>query len=159
MEHSPWAANRFSASQEIPRILWNPKMHYRIHNSPPTVPILRQLDPVQNSTSHFLKIHLNVILPSTPGSPKWSLFLMFPNQNPVYASPLPHTRYMPRPSHSSQFYHPNNIRWGYKSLSSSLCSFRHSPVTSSLLGPNILLTTLFLLNRQSVQYCWLSLSR
>jgi hypothetical protein len=28
-------------------------------------------------------------------------------------------------------------------LSSSLCSFLHSPVTSSLLGPNILLNTLF----------------
>ena len=31
----------------------------------------------------------------------------------------------------------------YRSLSSSLCSFLHSPVTSSLLGPNILLSTLF----------------
>jgi hypothetical protein len=32
-------------------------------------------------------------------------------QYPVYASPLPHTRYIPRPSHSSRFYHPNNIEW------------------------------------------------
>jgi len=31
----------------------------------------------------------------------------------------------------------------YRSLSSSLCSFLHSPVTSSLLAPNILLNTLF----------------
>jgi hypothetical protein len=31
----------------------------------------------------------------------------------------------------------------YKSLSSSLCSLLHSPVASSLLGPNILLSTLF----------------
>jgi hypothetical protein len=31
----------------------------------------------------------------------------------------------------------------YRSLSSSLCSLLYSPVTSSLLGPNILLSTLF----------------
>ena len=31
----------------------------------------------------------------------------------------------------------------YRSLSSSLCSFLHSPVTSSLLGPNIPLSTVF----------------
>jgi hypothetical protein len=60
-------------------------------------------------TSQFLKIHLNIILLSTPGSPKWSLTLRFPYQNPVHASPLPHTRYMHRPSHSSLFHNPNNI--------------------------------------------------
>src|SRR5215813_1644980 len=31
----------------------------------------------------------------------------------------------------------------YRSLSSSLCNFLHFPVTSSLLGPNTLLNTLF----------------
>ena len=86
-----------------------------------------------------MNIHL-IILPSTPGTPKWSLSLMFPHQNTVDASPLPHTHYMPRSSHSSRFYHPNNIGWA---LSSSFFSFLRSLVTSSLLGPNILLITLF----------------
>ena len=63
-------ANRFWASQEIPLILWNPKIHYRIHKCPPSVSIVSQLDPVhtEHPTSwryiFILSIHLRLGLPS-----------------------------------------------------------------------------------------------
>ena len=72
MEQSPsWEANRFSASEEIPRILWNPKAHYRIHKCPPPVPILSQLDlqslpqyPTSWKSLLILSSHLRLDLPS-----------------------------------------------------------------------------------------------
>jgi hypothetical protein len=76
------------------------------------VSILSQLNPIHIPTSHFLKIHLIIILPSTYGSPQWSLSLRFPHQNPVHACFLPHPRYIPRPYHSFRFYHQHNSGWG-----------------------------------------------
>ena len=59
MEQSPsWEANQSSASQEIPCILWNLKVRYRIHNCLPPVPILSQIGPVHTRTSHFLFSHI-----------------------------------------------------------------------------------------------------
>ena len=139
MQQTPsWKANRFAASQEIPHILWNPKVHYRIHKCPPLVPILRHLHPLHTPTSHILKIHLNVIFPSAP----WS-FLSFHHQNLAYVCPFPHARYMPRNLILLGFITRTILGEQYKSLSHSLCNFLHSPVTPSLLGPNILLNTLF----------------
>ena len=58
-----WEANWFAASQEIPRILWNPKVHYRTHKPPPPVSILDQPNKVHIPTSHLLEIHANIIQP------------------------------------------------------------------------------------------------
>jgi len=111
MEQSPsWEANWFCSQSRNSPHFSNPKVHHRTHKCPPPVPILSQLHPVPTTPSHFLKIHLNIILPSTSGSPQWPLSLRFPHQNPVHPSSLHHTRHMPRPSHFYRFYHLYNIR-------------------------------------------------
>ena len=105
-----WAANRFAASQEIPRISRNPNVHYRTHKRPPPVSILGQPNPVHIPTSHLLEIHPNITHASTPRSPQWSLSLRFPHQDPIHPPLLTHTRHMPSPSYS-WFYLPHNIGW------------------------------------------------
>jgi hypothetical protein len=98
MGQSPWEVNSHSASQEIPRLLWNPKVHYRVRNSPPLTPVLSQMHPVHSFPSYFLKIHSNIILPSTFRSSMWLQFICFVNlllftfRVPVMMSPRVVTR-------------------------------------------------------------------
>ena len=142
MVQSPsWEANWFAASQEIPRISRNPKVHYRTHKRPPPVSILGQPNPVCIPTSHLLEIHPNIIHPSTPRSLHWSLSLRFPSPKP-YILPSPHP-YVPH-AHLIllDFITRTILGEEYRSFSFSLCNLLQCPVTSSLLGPNILLNTL-----------------
>ena len=83
---------------------------------------------------HSLKINHNIILPSTPVSPNCRLSLRFPHQNPVYAFPLPHTRYMHSPSHSSRFYHPHKIVWGVQIIEVEAYAFQFSKIMSTSLN-------------------------
>ena len=99
-------------------------------------------EPDQSSpspSSHFLKIDLNVILTSTPGSSKCSVSLKSTHQNPVSTCPLPVHATCPIHLIPLDFIARIILGEDYRSLNSSLFSFLHSPVTSSLLGPNILL--------------------
>jgi len=144
MVQSPsWEANWFAVSQETPRISRNPKVHYRTHKCPPPVSILGQPNPVHIPTSHLLEIHPNIIHPSTPRSPQWSPSLRFPYQDPIHPPPHPYAPHAQAHLILLDFITRTILGEEYKSFSSSLCSLLHSPVTSSLLDPNILLNTMF----------------
>jgi len=63
MGQSPhWYANSRSASQEIPVLLQNSNIHYRVLKSPSLFPVLRQLSPVHTLTPRFFYIRFNIIL-------------------------------------------------------------------------------------------------
>ena len=138
-----WEANWFAASQDIPRISRNPKVHYRTHKRPPTFSNLGQPNPVHIPTSHLLEIRPNIIHPSTPRSPQWSLSLRFSHQDPIHLLSSPIRATCPAHLILLDFITRTLLGEEYKSFSSSLCNLPHSPVTSSFLGPNILLNTMF----------------
>ena len=99
---------------------------------------------VTSTSSHFLKIHLILSLSVRQDLPSGLFALDFPTKTvyPPLLSPISATS----PAHHILLDFITRIIFGegYKSLISSLCSFLHSPATSSLLDPNILLNTLFL---------------
>jgi hypothetical protein len=83
-----WEANKSSASQEIPLILWNPKVHYSIYKQPTPVPILSHINPVHVSPSHFWRSILILSSLLRLGLPSG----LFPSASQTK------TRYVPLPS-------------------------------------------------------------
>jgi hypothetical protein len=78
-----WEAANCAATQEIPNILWNQKVHYRAHKSPPLVPILNQIDLL-----HYIPYHLSrsILILSTHlrlGPPSGLFPSGFPTNNDV----------------------------------------------------------------------------
>jgi len=141
-KNSSWDTNRLSVIQKFRHFIWNAVNNHSFCGWPPVIPILRQI--------YLFYVHsplqLNNILLSTLGTSRFLFPLRFPTRTP----------------HSSLFYsicatcsarhilpdfiNPINCGEAYRWLISSLCSFLHSPVNSSLLGTNILLITLTSIN-------------
>ena len=143
MQSPSWEANWFAASQEIPRISRNAKVHYRTHKRRHLS--LSWASPIQSIYTHptslrsilILSTHLCLGLPSgllPSGFPTKTLYT--PLSSPIRAT---------CPAYLSllDFITRTILSEEYKPFSSSLCNLLHSPVTSSLLGPNIFLYTMF----------------
>ena len=108
------------------RILWNPKVHYCIYNSPSPVPILSRSSPIcasipslEDPSQYYPSIHAWVF--------QVALSVRLLHQNTVCISPLPHTCYMLRLSHFPQFDHPNNIWWGVQIIKFRVMYFSSLP--------------------------------
>jgi len=123
--------------KEYPWILLNSNVHYLLHNIPPLFCVLNQINPIHVLPSYFFAIRFNIFL-SCIRLP--SVLFRFTLYAFIF-SPI-HTTC---PVHLVFLYFIAWIMFSneHESLSSSLCRFLHSPVTSSHLGPTILLSTIF----------------
>jgi hypothetical protein len=101
-----------AVTQELPNILWNPKVHYRVHKSPPLAPILSQINPI-HITPSYLRSILILATCVRLGLPSGLFPSGFPTKI-LYAFLYP--CYMPCPSH------PPWLSW--KAAKTSLPSFR-----------------------------------
>jgi hypothetical protein len=118
-----WEANSHSVGQEIPCVLWNLKVPYRLHNSLALVLILSQMHTVHTFPLYFRKIQSNIIFPSTPRSSMWSLPFTFTNQNYVCISHISCACYVPRLYHRRWLDHRNNTLWSIQVMKLLIMQF------------------------------------
>lgn len=68
-----WKVCRHLAGRETSSLLWNQKVHFSDHKSPPMGSILDELKPTHNFTAYFLKTIFNIIFSVMPRSQSCSL--------------------------------------------------------------------------------------
>ena len=124
MQSPAGEAHRFSASPEIPRVLWKTKVHYQVDKCPhlslswarsiqakPPIPIRE--DPFKHYPPIYAWVFQVVSIPQV--SPP----------NPCLHLSSSHTCYMPCLSNSSRFNHPNNILWEVQLPQQTIRMFTH----------------------------------
>jgi hypothetical protein len=78
-----------SATQEFTNILWYPMIHYRVHSSPPLIPILSQINPVHTTPSYISKICFNISSNLRLGLPNGLILSGFPPKSYMHSTSSP----------------------------------------------------------------------
>jgi len=102
-----------SARQEVCRVLWDQKLHHRVHKSLPLDHYLNQI----NRPCNFFKAHINIVLLSTPWSYQQPLSSVLVNENPPCSSVHFHacqmSHFIPSMPSSYFMYHFSNAQQLY----------------------------------------------